>query len=261
MRKRLIAGNWKMHLTPPEAAAYAEQLLRHIPDLDHQDVAVCPAFPALGAVSSVLSGTHIGLGAQNLFWKEQGAYTGQVSPSMIVSCGCRYVILGHSETRGRFGKTDSEDDLAYFAESDATINRKIKAALPHGLTPILCVGETLSERESVKTDEVIANQLEGALAGIDGEELYGLVVAYEPVWAIGTGQACEPDEAERICGQIRAKLADMLGTECAESCRTLYGGSVNGANAGSYLKLPSVDGALVGGASLKSEEFARIAIS
>jgi triosephosphate isomerase len=261
MRRPLIAGNWKMHLTPSEGAALATQLRQRIGMRSNVEILLCPAFVALQAVAEAIRGSELKLGAQNVFWRDSGAFTGQVSPPMLVAVGCEYVILGHSETRGRFGVADPDLDaslLPYFSETEATLNRKLRAVLPHGLKPILCVGETLAEREAGQTEQVIRAQLEGALAGLTSDELYELVIAYEPVWAIGTGQVCDAPEANRVCGFIRQTLREMYDAEMAEFVRILYGGSVKASNAHALLHQPEIDGALVGGASLSAEEFEQI---
>ena len=261
MRRPLIAGNWKMHLTPSEGAALATQLRQRIGMRSDVEILLCPAFVALQAVAEAIRGSELKLGAQNVFWRDVGAFTGQVSPPMLAAVGCEYVILGHSEARGRFGVTDPDLDaslLPYFNETEATLNRKLRAVLPHGLKPILCVGETLAEREAGQTEPVIRAQLEGALAGLASDELYELVVAYEPVWAIGTGQVCDADEANRVCGFIRQTLRELYDAEMAEFVRILYGGSVKASNAHALLHQPEIDGALVGGASLSAEEFEQI---
>jgi triosephosphate isomerase len=261
MRRPLIAGNWKMHLTPSEGAALATQLRQRIGMRSDVEILLCPAFVALQAVAEAIRGSELKLGAQNVFWRDSGAFTGQVSPPMLVAVGCEYVILGHSETRGRFGVTDPDLDaslLPYFSETEATLNRKLRAVLPHGLKPILCVGETLAEREAGQTESVIRAQLEGALDGLASDELYELVIAYEPVWAIGTGQVCDADEANRVCGFIRQTLRELYDAEMAEFVRILYGGSVKSSNAHALLHQPEIDGALVGGASLSAEEFEQI---
>jgi triosephosphate isomerase len=261
MRRPLIAGNWKMHRTPSEGAALATTLRQRIGMRSDVEILLCPAFVALQAVAEAIRGSEMKLGAQNVFWRDSGAFTGQVSPPMLVAVGCEYVILGHSETRGRFGVDDSELDaslLSYFSETEATLNRKLRAVLPHGLKPILCVGETLAERDAGQTEQVIRTQLEGALHGLASDELYELVIAYEPVWAIGTGRVCDAPEANRICGFIRQTLRELYDDELAEFVRILYGGSVRASNAHALLHQPEIDGALVGGASLNAEEFEQI---
>lgn len=261
MKRPMIAGNWKMHLTPSEGAALATTLRQRIGMRSDVEILLCPSFVALQAVGEAIRGSEMKLGAQNVFWRDSGAFTGQVSPTMLVAVGCEYVILGHSETRGRFGVNDPDLDaslLTYFSETEATLNRKLRAVLPHGLKPILCVGETLAEREAGQTESVIRMQLEGALTGIAADELYELVIAYEPVWAIGTGQVCEADEANRVCGFIRQTLRALYDEELTAFVRILYGGSVKASNAHALLHQPEIDGALVGGASLNAEEFEQI---
>ncbi len=261
MRTCLIAGNWKMNLTPAEGAALANTLRQRIGTRLNVEVVLCPAFVALPAVAEAIRGSGLKLGAQTVFWSDSGAYTGQVSPPMLVAVGCEYVIIGHSETRGRFGKPDpslTEAHLRYFGENDATVNLKLKAVLPHGLKPILCVGETLQERQASQTERVIQQQLRGALQGLEADELYELVIAYEPVWAIGTGQVCDAPEANRICAFIRQQLRELYEPELGNYVRVLYGGSVTASNARGLLHQPEIDGVLVGGASLDAEEFVQI---
>ncbi|BCW96245.1 MAG: triose-phosphate isomerase [Fimbriimonadales bacterium] len=261
MRRPLIAGNWKMHLSPSEGAALATMLRQRIGMRSDVEILLCPAFVALQAVAEAIRGSEMKLGAQDVFWRDSGAFTGQIAPPMLMAVGCEYVILGHSETRGRFGVADPDMDarlLAYFSETEATLNRKLRAVLPHGLKPILCVGETLAEREAGQTEQVIRTQIEGALDGLASDELYELVIAYEPVWAIGTGQVCDADEANRVCGFIRQTLRDRYDAELAEFVRVLYGGSVKPSNAHALLHQPEIDGALVGGASLDAKAFEQI---
>jgi triosephosphate isomerase len=214
--------------------------------VDGVDVAVCPPFTALAAVAQALKGSRIGLGAQDLFWEPQGACTGEVSPMMLVDVGCRYVIIGHSERRTHFGETD------------AIVQRKLQAALQHGLIPIVCIGETLAEREAQQTCAVLTRQLEGALQALSPEAIRKVVLAYEPVWAIGTGRNATPEQAQEAHAFIRQWIAKQWASGIAESFRIQYGGSVTAANAASLLSQPDVDGALVGGASLKAEAFATI---
>jgi triosephosphate isomerase (TIM) len=261
-RRRLVAGNWKMYRTPAEAAAAVESFVRLVGSKDNVDVAICPSFLCLPVLHDLLRTTSIRLGAQDVFWKEEGAFTGRISPGMLASQGVSYCIVGHSETRGRFGKLDIEEHLVgYFCETDETVNLKIKALLYHSIIPILCVGETAKEREEGRTDEVIRQQIAGALEGIEPEEVYSLVVAYEPVWAIGTGNTCTSAEADRVCGMIRANLAARLGEDAGEQIRILYGGSVKSSNSDELFRQPNIDGGLVGGASLDPSEFSRIVIS
>lgn len=261
MRRKLVIGNWKMNLTPTEASAMIERLVPAITQ-PKADVAICPSFVALLRAKKLLERSPIKLGAQDVHWSESGAFTGSVSPNMLKDAGVSLCIVGHSETRGRFGKLETpEFTVPYFAESDQTVNLKIKALLYCSIAPVLCVGETLAEREDGKTDEVIAKQLDGALEGIDAEELQDFVVAYEPVWAIGTGKVCDTPEAERVCATIRDYLRTACGNDVADRTRILYGGSVKAANAKELFAQPNIDGGLVGGASLNPQEFAQIAAS
>jgi triosephosphate isomerase len=258
VRKKIVVGNWKMNLTRAETHSLLSSLLPLISDSASVEVGVCPGFVALSSVADQLSGTTIGLGAQNVFWKESGAFTGFVSPAMLKDVGVKYVLVGHSETRGRFGKLEvPATTVGFFAETDETVNLKIKAVLPHGVIPILCVGENLAEREAGNTDSVIQSQLDGALADLSMDDIAKLVVAYEPVWAIGTGQTCDTPEAERVCGMIRTHLRTKVG-DAADSIQIQYGGSVKASNAADLFSQPNIDGGLVGGASLMAEEFAAI---
>lgn len=259
MRTKLVVGNWKMNLSPASATALVDTFLGQIEARTDVDVAVCPSFTLLSRIKDVVRNTPVKVGAQDVFWEEKGAFTGQVSAQMLYDLCVDYCIVGHSEKRGRFGKLEvPESTLSYFAESDETINLKIKSLLFHSINPILCVGETLQEREAGETDSVIRSQLEGALQGIEPVQLYFFSVAYEPVWAIGTGQTCAADEAGRVCSMIRSVLGELLGKEVAEEIRILYGGSVKGANSAELFAQPSIDGGLVGGASLDANEFAQI---
>lgn len=259
-RKPFIAGNWKMNKTMAEGVALVDELKEMVAGVSGVDIAVCPSFVSLSAVSSALRGTNIQLGAQDTFWEESGAWTRQIAPQMLVDAGCSWVIVGHSETRGRFGAVDHslEEVLPYFGELDATVNRKAKAAFAAGLTPIIACGELLSEREAGKTDDVISAQMNVDLAGLSLEQAARMVIAYEPVWAIGTGKVCDAPEADRVCGVIRGIVAGMYGSEVAEAVRIQYGGSVKPDNAAELLHMPNIDGALVGGASLKAADFAAI---
>ena len=240
-----------MFKTVAEARHLVSELAPELQAIEGVDKALCPPFTALMAVSALLEGTSIGLGAQNIYWEETGAFTGEISPLMLAEL-CQYVIIGHSERR------------AYFGETDETVNRKVKAALAHDLKPIVCVGETLEENQAGRTNEVVARQMNAGLAGIDaffdaaGAE--PIVIAYEPVWAIGTGLAATPEIAvDVIGGVIRPALAGAFGGELAQIIRVLYGGSVKANNAAEFFTESEIDGALVGGASLKADEFARIA--
>ena len=244
MRRFLIAGNWKMHKTIPEALDLVRELKELVNDVNDRDILVCPPFTALYPVSKELEGSNIVLGGQNMYFEEQGAFTGEISPLMLKDAGCSYVILGHSERRHIFGETNE------------LVNKKVLSAVNHGLIPILCVGELLEERESGKTQEVVEKQVREGLKGIDGNDEF--VIAYEPVWAIGTGKTATPELAEEVHFFIRRVLSDMFGSEKANSVRILYGGSVKPENAAGLLNMENIDGALVGGASLKAESFAKI---
>jgi triosephosphate isomerase len=259
-RRPFIAGNWKMNKTIGEGVALVDELKPLVADVDGVDIAVCPSFVALASISKAIEGSNITLGGQNTFWKESGAWTSQIAPSMLVDAGCKWVIVGHSETRGRFGTVDEDlgKVLSYFGEQDVTVNMKAKAAFAAGLTPIIACGELLAEREAGKTDAVIIAQMQTGLAGFTKEQAMNMVIAYEPVWAIGTGQVCDSSEADRVCGVIRGVVKDMYGADVADAVRIQYGGSVNAANAAELLHKPNIDGALVGGASLKAPDFATI---
>lgn len=258
MRRKLVVGNWKMNKTIAEASATAERLAREVRD-GEIDVAICPPFTAIGALHHLLDRSSVALGAQDVFWAESGAFTGSISPAMLTDVGCRFCIVGHSETRGRFGKLEvPESAIGYFAESDETVNLKLKALLYHNIQPILCVGETLAEREAGDTDRVIAGQLRAGLAGIEGDEFHDGVIAYEPVWAIGTGKVCDAAEAERVCQMIRSELAAIFDAETSDRVRILYGGSVKPNNAHELFHQPNIDGGLVGGASLDAGDFAQV---
>jgi len=262
MRRKLVVANWKMNMTQAEAAACVEAFLNLVDQRLDVEVGICPPYLSLGIVREDLKKTHIQLGAQDVFWADAGAFTGRISARMLTDAGCSLCIVGHSETRGRFGKLEiPESTIGYFAETDETVNLKIKALLYGNIVPILCVGETLAEREAGETDAVIRKQLEGALMGIEGAEFMQAVVAYEPVWAIGTGKTCDAAEASRVCGAIRAALGAILDPEAADAIRILYGGSVKAANAGELFRQPDIDGGLVGGASLNADEFSQIVLS
>jgi triosephosphate isomerase len=261
MRQPIIAGNWKMHKTRGEAAALALAVRQAAGARQDVCVVVCPPFTALAEVHAALQGSPVAIGGQDLFWRETGAYTGEISPLMLRDAGCAYVIVGHSERRGRFGVPEKDTPtaaLAVFGDSDVSVQLKAQAALRHGLTPILCCGETLAERRAGQTDAVVNSQLELALAGMSAEEAARLVVAYEPVWAIGTGEVCAATEANRVCGVVRGAIRRLFGPAAADSARVLYGGSVKPDNAAELLAQSEIDGALVGGASLKAEDFSAI---
>jgi triosephosphate isomerase len=260
-RRKIIAGNWKMHNTCQEARELVSEVGRLIPGNRTVDVVICPPFTALSAIRDLTRNFGIGLGAQNMFWKDEGAYTGQISARMLADVGADYVILGHSEARGRFGVPEPNFDesiLKYFGDSDSTVNRKLHAAINGGLVPICCVGETLQERDAAITDVVVESQTERALQGVTALQAAGLIIAYEPVWAIGTGRVCEAVEADRVCGVIRSAIRRSYGDDSAERVRIQYGGSVKPTNAAELLNMPQIDGALVGGASLNATDFAAI---
>ena len=245
-RTPFIAGNWKMNKTVAEAVELVRDLKASLSGVQGVEVAVAPPFTALYAVSKELKDSSICLAAQNLFWEEKGAYTGEVSPVMLKELGCHYVIIGHSERR------------QFFGETDGTVNRKIKAAMTHGLKPIFCVGETLNEREGGKTFSVLERQVEGGLENLSAKEIESLVIAYEPVWAIGTGKTATPQQAEEVHRFIREKLAKTVSRPFADSVRIQYGGSVTPENVKGLMSQENIDGALVGGASLKQETFSKI---
>ncbi|MEN6521039.1 MAG: triose-phosphate isomerase [Armatimonadota bacterium] len=259
-RTPIIAGNWKMHKTVLEGVELVNALASANEDVKGVEIVVCPPFTALWPVKQAIADTNVELGAQNIFWETKGAWTSEIAPGMLTDVGCKYAIIGHSETRGRFGTVDEEltKVLGYFSETDATINKKVKAAFAAGLTPIICCGEMLDERKAGKTDEVIAAQIKADIAGLTTEQVKTLVIAYEPVWAIGTGEVCDSTEANRVCGMIRGVVKEMYGAEDADSVRIQYGGSVKPSNAAELLHMSDIDGALVGGAALKSEDFTAI---
>jgi len=260
-RVPLIAGNWKMNKTVSEGVTLVKELMPRVEGVEKVEVAVCPPATALHAVGQALAGSAIALGAQDIFWADSGAFTGLLSPLMLLEAGCKCVIVGHSERRGRFGKPDeslSPDAAHVFGDTDASVNLKVKAALKHGLVPIMCVGETLPEREAERTDEVVQGQVKAGLAGLGAEQVTGLVLAYEPVWAIGTGRACDAVEANRVCGLIRGTIGKAYGTDAAARIRVQYGGSVTDENAHELISQPEIDGGLVGGASLNPVKFAQI---
>lgn len=250
-----------MHKTCDETREFIAEYARYGNPRADVEVVLCPPFTALSTAQDALNGTGIGLGAQDVFWKNQGAYTGQISAPMLTELGVTYAIIGHSERRGRFGVPESDFDgatLLHFGDTDTSVNRKIKAALEAGLTPICCVGETFAERRSDRTDELIALQTSNALAGVSAERVQSMVFAYEPVWAIGTGEVCDSPEANRVCGFIRQTIARLYGNEAAAQVRIQYGGSVKPDNASDLLEQEEIDGALVGGASLKPVDFSTI---
>jgi len=249
MRKDLIVGNWKMHATHLETIQMVQKLSYRLEPADYTrvDVVVCPAFTALRSAQTVIEADHllIGLGAQNVFWEDEGAYTGEIAPGMLAKLAVRHVIVGHSERRQLFG------------ESDADVNRKVEAVLRHAMTPILCVGETESEREAGMTEEKVTGQIKVGLQGRSADEVAATVIAYEPIWAIGSGRTASADDAGTVASLIRGLIADEWGDAAAE-VRILYGGSVNPANIAGMMAKEDIDGALVGGASLDPDVFASI---
>lgn len=246
MRKPVIAGNWKLYKTTDEAVALIYDMIPLVKQAEGVEIVVAPVFTVLGKVKSAIADSTIKLAAQNCFWEEEGAFTGEVAPRMLVDAGCSHVIIGHSERR------------QYFAETDATVNRKIKAALKASLTAIFCIGETLAERDTGKTWEVLDRQLTGGLAEVSARDLEALIVAYEPVWAIGTGKTATDDQAQEAHAFIRGALAKLYSRQVAETTRILYGGSVKPENIKGLMAMTDIDGALVGGASLKADSFAAI---
>ncbi|MBW2572583.1 MAG: triose-phosphate isomerase [Deltaproteobacteria bacterium] len=246
LRRPLIAGNWKMFKTGPEAVEAADRLVKLLSTTMDVDVMIAPPFTALAPVSDMLKNTRISLGAQNLFWEEEGAFTGEISTSMLVSAGCRYVIVGHSERR------------QYFGETDDTVNKKIKAALKKDLIPVFCIGESETERDSKETFSVLDRQVQKGLKGFSADEMETLVIAYEPVWAIGTGKTATADQAQEVHLFLRAMVGKKFGNKLAKSIRILYGGSVKSDNIKELMTMPDIDGALIGGASLEPETFSKI---
>lgn len=246
LRRSLIVGNWKMNKTLEDAVAFARALTKGLSSLDDREVVLCPSFTSLAVVAEVVKGAPVRLGAQNLHWEAQGAFTGEISATQLLSAGCRYVIAGHSERRHLLGETDG------------VISKKLKAALQYGLIPIFCVGETLPEREAQQTYRVLERQVSEGLKGFSPADLASLVVAYEPVWAIGTGKTAQPHQAQDAHLFIRKLLARLFNPALSQSVRILYGGSVKTDNVDALMSQPDVDGVLVGGESLKAESFLRI---
>ena len=245
MRRKVIAGNWKMNMLPNEAMDFIQELTPLVKDTKNE-VILCVPYTDLFYAFLHVQGTNIKIGAQNMHWEEKGAYTGEVSAPMLKSIGVEYVIIGHSERR------------QYFAETDETVNKKIKSALAHGLKPIVCVGETLEQRESGQTEQIVTSQVEKAFEGIPTSELEKITIAYEPIWAIGTGKTATKEDANSTIMQIRKKLAEMYGQNEANGVIIQYGGSVKSANAKELFEMSDIDGGLVGGASLKADEFSKI---
>jgi len=249
MRKPVLAGNWKMNMTNNEAVDFVRAIRRGLDNVKGIELILCPPFTTLATMKELLSATGIGLGAQNMYWEEKGAYTGEISPGMLQEL-CQYVILGHSERR------------EYFGETDETVNSKIKSALAHDLVPIVCVGETEGQYDAGETEQVVGGQVRGCLTGIAAEQVANLIVAYEPIWAIGTGKAATPAAAGAVIGlTIRGTIAQLYDETTAQAVRVQYGGSAKPANIAEFMTHPDIDGALVGGASLKPDfvELVRIA--
>lgn len=248
MRRPLIAANWKMYKTSDETKQFIDRFVHLVKDIKDRDIVLCPPFTSLYLASQLLKDTNIKLGAQNMYTEEKGAFTGEISPIMLKDLNCEYVILGHSERR------------KYFNETDEFINKKVLSALNYGLTPIVCVGETLQEREENKTFEVLEYQVRHSLANLKDEQPQKIVIAYEPVWAIGTGKNATPQQAEEAQSFIREKYSQMYGKENAQKIRILYGGSIKPENFKEIMAQENVDGGLVGGASLDPESFSKIVL-
>ena len=245
-RRIIVAGNWKMNKNAAEGRALVEALKNGIAGLEAAEIVVCPPFTTIGSVVEAAEGSPIGVGAQNIHWEASGAFTGEISADMLKTSGVQYVIIGHSERR------------QYFGETDVTVNGRLKAGLANGLKVILCVGETLTEREQGITFETVAKQTKIALLGVSAEELKNVVIAYEPVWAIGTGKTATSAQAEEVCADIRGVVAGLYGAEAAEGVTIQYGGSMNAGNAAELLSMENIDGGLIGGASLKTADFTTI---
>jgi triosephosphate isomerase (TIM) len=249
LRKKIFAGNWKMHKAREDAVALVESLVKYIGNYENADMVLCPSFTNLDAVHNITSSSNIELGAQNMYFEPHGAYTGEISAEMLKSVGCEYVIVGHSERR------------RYFGETNKTVNKKIKVALENYLIPIMCVGEKLEEREQNSTFEVIAQQLSEGLVALGAEvveQSKEIIIAYEPIWAIGTGKVATPEQAQEVHVFIRTKLTEIFGEKRAQEIRLQYGGSVKPENVKELMAQPDIDGALVGGAALKADSFAKI---
>ncbi len=246
MRKPIIAGNWKMNKTAGETKTLIEELKPLVSGVSNVDIVICPPFVNLETAADALKGCNIKLGAQNMHFEESGAYTGEIAPAMLKEIGVEYVILGHSERR------------QYFAETDEGVNKKVKTALKNGLKPIVCVGETLEEREAAITSEVVCKQTKLALLGLSEDEAAGVVLAYEPIWAIGTGKTATAEDANETIAAIRAAVKEAFSSDTAEKIRIQYGGSMKPANAAELMAKPDIDGGLIGGASLKAEDFSKV---
>lgn len=261
MRTPFIAGNWKLNKTIGEARAFASEFAPLVADIPDVQIGLFPVFTSIATLSEALGNSNVEVGGQDFYWKASGAYTGEVSLPLLEDAGAKLVLIGHSERRGRFGvpEPDLEGEAGrVFGESDHSVNKKLLAALSSSFTPIVCVGETLTERSNGHTDAVVENQTVMALADVEAGQIARVVFAYEPVWAIGTGEVCASDEANRVCGVIRATVASKFGADAGDAVRIQYGGSVKADNARELLSLEHIDGALVGGASLKADSFAEI---
>lgn len=245
-RTLIIAGNWKMNMTATQAKELASRLVPLVKSVQDREIVLGPPFTSLAAVAEVIKGSNISLAAQNIHWEDKGAFTGEISADMLLDSGCKYVIIGHSERR------------QYFGETDETVNKKITQAHRKGLLPILCVGETLAERDAGKLTEVITRQVTEGLKGISAGDMQKLVIAYEPVWAIGTGKTATPDQANEVHALIRETVKKLYSADIAEGLRVQYGGSVTPDNVSQLMGMPDIDGALVGGASLKPDSFAAL---
>jgi len=246
MRKPIIAGNWKMHKTLEEAKSFVKEVKSLVPPQDKVDSVICAPALFLGQLVELAEGSELKIGAQNMHFEESGAYTGEISPVALADIGVDYVIIGHSERR------------EMFAETDETVNKKVLAAFKHELTPIVCVGESLAEREAGKTNEIVGDQVKKALAGVDALAVKNIVIAYEPIWAIGTGKSSSPEDANEVCAHIRGVIADIYSDDVANEVRIQYGGSVKPENIKDFLNQPEIDGALVGGASLEPRSFLQL---
>ncbi len=246
MRKKFIAGNWKLYKNVSEAVAFAKDLKARVAGIDKVQIALAPPFTAIHAIAAELKGSNIEIAGQDCFWENEGAFTGEVGPAMLREAGATQVIIGHSERR------------QYFGETDATVNKKLKAALAAGLGAILCVGESLAEREAGKTFEVVSVQTRGGLNGLNEQQMQSVVLAYEPVWAIGTGRTASPQQAQEVHAALRKLLAELFGAQTADSIRIQYGGSVKPENVAELMAQADIDGALVGGASLKADSFEKL---
>jgi triosephosphate isomerase len=246
MRTPFICGNWKLNKTIGESVDFAKEFLPMVKDVEGVEIGLCGQFIALSALAEACKGSNVFVGSQDCYWEESGAFTGEVAPSMIKDAGCRYAIIGHSERR------------QYFGETNETVNKKVKAALVAGLDPIVCIGETLEEREGGKMEAVVEDHLRGGLDGLSADDMKKVTIAYEPVWAIGTGKTATPEQAQDTHAFARKILTDMFGDEVAQATRIQYGGSVKPANVKELMGQPDIDGALVGGAALKADSFTGI---